>query len=113
MLHPDREWTILDVTDRVALAACLCRRIWPLDTAFRAGSTLFLNDSISAQGPQTYAVVRDGLELDAIEFSACAFGEALDYLDGILDSATADYPGAGAAEHARLSFDGDRCRLAA
>lgn len=80
MLHPLRLFHVIDVPSVAALAALVTGPPQPLDAAFRLGSTLFLNDSASPTGPQVYAAVRDGVELDGIQFSACSRDEAFRYI---------------------------------
>lgn len=101
MFHPDRAYRIVDLPSAAALVAQL-RQPQPLDLAFRVVSTVFANDSASPHGPQVYAVVRDGLELDAIVASSFAAAELHDFVVGVLATSTFAYPGALQAEPVQL-----------
>lgn len=70
MLHPQRVWREPRlVGDFEQLAALLCSQRWCLCTAFRVGSLTLLNDSASMDGPQEYAVLREGKLIDSIPMS--------------------------------------------
>jgi len=58
MLHPDRSFHVRTVRSAFVLALLLTKRVWSTDTGFQLGRHLFLNDSLSAEDRQEYAVIR-------------------------------------------------------
>jgi hypothetical protein len=69
MIHPDRTFTLIDVSSSGELVERLTENTWTLCTGFRLGDMLFLNDSSSKDGDQEYVVVRDNHQIDTITFS--------------------------------------------
>jgi len=67
MLNQKRVWCVGDVQDAEELAQKL-GVTWTLCAGFRLGNYLFLNDSISEDGAQEYAIVRDGKQIESYTF---------------------------------------------
>jgi hypothetical protein len=94
VFHPHRSFIVLDVDSPQELADLVTGPGLPLEIGFRLLDTIFVNDSVSPFGPQVYAVVRAGHQLDALEFSAYSLAEATDHIRGIVTTPRSAYPGA-------------------
>jgi hypothetical protein len=60
------------------------RCTWTLCTGFLFEGLLFLNDSLSEDGAQEYAVVREGRQIESITVSWLSRGEAHNTIDWLL-----------------------------
>ncbi len=76
MMHTNRVFQVIDVTTVEELTINLTEHSWTLCTGFRLQGVLFLNDSLSEDGAQEYAIVRDGRQVESITFSWQSRAEA-------------------------------------
>ena len=86
MFHDDRVWCVTPVDSAEELARKLMETTWTCCTAFELGGYLWLNDAMSPDGAQEYAVLkRNGpngrtLQIESITFSWCDQATALEYI---------------------------------
>ncbi len=85
MLHRRRRFSVADVASAEELATTLTEHVWTLCTGFRFGGYLYLNDSLSPDGAQEYAVVResDRIQVESITFGWCTHDRALRHIENI------------------------------
>jgi len=71
MLHDHRTWTLADIESPDELAEKLTQQTFVLCQGFRLEGLLFLNDSLSEDGAQEYALVEEatGIQLDSLTVS--------------------------------------------
>jgi hypothetical protein len=86
MFHCRRRFSVADVASAEELATKLTEQVWTLCTGFRFGGYLFLNDSLSPDGAQEYAVVResDSVQVESITFGWCTRDRALRLIENIV-----------------------------
>jgi hypothetical protein len=82
MMHSTRTHTIVAVANFDALAEALITTTWSLTTGFRCGHLTLLNDSLTSDGKQEYAVFRKGEQVESLtvspdELGACYFPNTL------------------------------------
>jgi len=77
MIHPTRVFCVGPCASAEELAKKLVDYSWTLCTGFEYAGLLFLNDSFSGDGPQEYAVIRAGRQVESITFGWCTFEQAL------------------------------------
>ena len=94
MLHADRIWVLAEVASVEELAVNLAEQTWCLCQAFTvSGSPLYvwLNDSISEDAAQEWAVIKLGLatgdinQIESITFSWCDRSRAREFIDETLN----------------------------
>lgn len=82
MFHSKRIWCVADVDTPEELAEKLTEHTWTLCTAFLLGNCLFLNDAISENGAQEYAIVVEEngkyRQVESVTFSWCSHEQALE-----------------------------------
>ena len=90
MIHDHRQFRIQDVPTAAELAVKLTHHTWTGCTGFRFGAYLFLNDALSGDGSQEYAIIReaDGQQVESVTFSWLSTEEALTWLSGLNDGST-------------------------
>ena len=93
MLHADRIWVLAEVTSAEELAINLTENTWCLCQAFTVKEHpryVWLNDSISEDATQEWAVIRLGLangdktQIESITFSWCDRSKAKDFINETL-----------------------------
>jgi hypothetical protein len=86
MLHRKRRWSVDRVASAEELAGRLTGADWCLCTGFELQGYWFLNDAISEDSAQEYAVVKQrgpegkSLQVESITMSWCTYEEALRYI---------------------------------
>ena len=115
MIHRNRVFQVIEEVHSIAdLAESLTQHTWTLCTAFRlivapgAEPLLFLNDSLSEDCVQEYAVVRGGRQIESITFSWCSRGEAYNSIAWLTRGGREDY---GPVEVRLESADTHLCHL--
>jgi hypothetical protein len=85
MLHRKRCFSVADVASAEELAEKLVEHVWCLCTGFRFGGYLYLNDSLSPDGAQEFAIVResDRVQVESITFGWCNHDQALRHIENI------------------------------
>jgi len=85
MFHSRRRFSVADVTSAEELATKLTEHVWTLCTGFRFGGHLYLNDALSPDGAQEYAIVResDRVQVESITFGWCTHDRALRHIENI------------------------------
>lgn len=85
MFHKNRVWCISEIEYPTELVEKLTQHTWTLCTAFKIGDCLFLNDALSENGAQEYAIlkVEDGQyrQIESVTFSWVTQEKALDYIN--------------------------------
>lgn len=80
MIHPDRCFAITDVPSVTVLCERVTSMTWTLCTGFRLTqgqkTLLFLNDSITEDGTQEYAVFDGDLQVESLTFGWCTQEQA-------------------------------------
>jgi hypothetical protein len=66
MWHKNRVWRVADVADLNDLVEKLTHHTWTACTGFRWEGLVLLNDSLSGDDAQEYAVVRDGRQVESL-----------------------------------------------
>ena len=88
MFHSNRIWCVADVETPEELAEKLTEQTWTLCAGFRLGNCVFLNDSLSEDGAQEYAVLvnEDGVlyQVESITFGWCSRESALKHIRAAL-----------------------------
>ena len=103
MLHRRRRWSVEVVASAEELAEKLTSRSWCLCAGFELKGYWFLNDAISEDAAQEYAVVKqqgpggDPWQVESITMSWCTYDEALGYIERAVAGAFDDADFAGAA----------------
>lgn len=87
MFHPFRAFRVTDYTDAATLAMALTEYSWTLCTGFRFAGYLLLNDAISEDGAQEFAVVREDTmeQVESITASWMTTERMLAFLIGLRD----------------------------
>lgn len=87
MFHRNRTWCLCSVESPEKLAGMLSTQTWTLCSAFYATGHpeyLFLNDSLSEDGAQEFAVVKrlgeQFVQVESITFSWCRIDQALHHI---------------------------------
>lgn len=88
MFHKNRTWHVVAVDSELELAKDLNQRTWTLCTGFQVAghpSYYFLNDSLSEDGAQEFAIVKEiepekFVQIESITFGWCSFEESLDFV---------------------------------
>lgn len=88
MFHKNRTWSIAKVESVEALAEKLVDCSWTLCTGFELQGYLFVNDSLSEDGAQEFAVVRrpecrhdPWKQVESITFSWCTKEQARRHIE--------------------------------
>lgn len=79
MNHKDRRWCVAKVKSAERLAQFLRLRTWTLCTGFALENYLFLNDSLSEDAVQEYAIIKRPPRLAREPFRHLLSFEWLDY----------------------------------
>ena len=92
MMHKRRRWVITRAKTPEQLARDLTEQTWTLCTGFAFEGYLFLNDSISEDSAQEYAIVlslADGtyVQIESITFGWCSFEQGLTHVRHIVAGA--------------------------
>src|SRR5262245_29060372 len=69
MMHKARVFCLSEFTDLEALVESLKEYSWTLCTGFQYKSLLLINDSVSEDSLQEYAVVRNGVQIESLTVS--------------------------------------------
>ena len=91
MFHDKRVWSVSSVGSAKELAKKLTSVTWSCRNGFELGGYLWLNDAMSPDGAQEYAVLkRDGgngkpVQIESITFSWCDEAKALAFIRSTLD----------------------------
>ena len=86
MLHKKRRWQVRRAASADELAGHLTGSTWCLCTGFELEGYWFLNDAISEDSAQEYAVVKQpgpggkAIQVESITMSWCTYAEALAYI---------------------------------
>jgi hypothetical protein len=91
MMHSNWRFGVYEVASVGELVENFTQHTWTLCTAFSLENLLFLNDSLSEDGAQEYAVVRDGRQIESITVSWMSRAEAHNTLDWLLRGGGEDY----------------------
>lgn len=91
----------------------LLTHTWTLCTGFRApNGDLWLNDSLSEDGAQEYAVIRHGRQIESVTVSWCTLAALTAYIDGGLVP-FGDESHSARFDARRLDFSAHECGLCA
>jgi hypothetical protein len=119
MLHNNRRWCIRMIDSPEELSAKLTETIWCGCTGFQIGSYLWLNDSISPDGAQEFAVIKvkstgEWIQLESITFGWCDYEQTLKLVLATLNGQD-DRNSWRKRVHLRLESESihGRCRLCA
>jgi hypothetical protein len=86
MLHKKRRWCVDRAASAEELAGKLTSSAWCLCTGFELDGYWFLNDAISEDSAQEYAIVKlrgaggKPVQVESITMSWCTYEEALRYI---------------------------------
>lgn len=84
MFHKNRTWCVTSAESAEELAEKLTQHSWTLCTAFHLSGYFFLNDSISEDGAQEFAIaIEDGgrfFQVESITFGWCSETEGLNHI---------------------------------
>jgi hypothetical protein len=91
MIHASRRFHLVEVDSVGQLVEDVVRCTWTLYTGFSFQGLWFLNDSLSEDGAQEYAVARDGQQMESITVSWMSRAELHHTIDALLQGSDVDY----------------------
>jgi hypothetical protein len=91
MIHYNRRFGVYDVASVGELVENFTQHTWTLWTGFSLEDLLFLNDSLSEDRAQEYAVVRQGRQIESLTVSWMSRAEAHNTIDWLLRGGGEDY----------------------
>jgi hypothetical protein len=115
MMHIRRTFRVTEIDSIAKLAHALVEQSWTLCTGFRHGDLLFLNDSLSEDTAQEYAVFelrpgRPPRQIETFTASWMTVNECRDDIERLLDPD--ERQGFGVV-HVRMEHSDDTCGLCA